>query len=105
MEHRHDHRHELAAPHFANRISLDDAQAIVDITANEQVHFDALLHALEGRDALAGLYWRRATSIGVGIQNVRSLRHALAILGLQRIRAIALMVRDQALDEVTSRAV
>lgn len=87
MERRHDVPHGIPAPH-SSPVSRADVQAVLQVLQDEDVDYDTIAAALEGRPGIASLLQRLASSIGLGAgQPVRSMRHALAILGLQRIRS------------------
>ncbi|SFI36254.1 HDOD domain-containing protein [Planctomicrobium piriforme] len=81
--------HEIPAPHFPSPISAADVQAILDLVQTDDADLQKLVAALEARPPIAGLVTRAVNSVSLGsMQQVRSLRHAVAILGLQRVRQL-----------------
>lgn len=89
MERRKDTAHELPAPHFPLQIAPQDAQQLLVLAGQDDVDFEKLATAMDAYGLIAGIMIRAANSVSLGaVQQVRSLRHALAILGLQRIRTM-----------------
>jgi HD-like signal output (HDOD) protein len=89
MEHRNDPAHEIQPPHFSTQVSREDVQALLELVQDDDVSFDNVVKGLENRGLISATLIRTANSIGVGsTHQARSLKHALAILGLRRIREI-----------------
>jgi HD-like signal output (HDOD) protein len=100
MERRDDFPHDIPAPHFAPRFSLEEVQLLLRVINDDDVSFEQIARSLEPRGPIAALFTRTANSAGLGAgQPVRSVRHALSILGLQRIRQIVSQLLVAAAEE------
>jgi HD-like signal output (HDOD) protein len=89
MEFRRDDAQQIAPPHRRAQISEADVLEVLQLVSNDNVNFDDLVETLKTQPALAQMFLRWANSIGLGARlPPRSLRHALVILGLRRIREI-----------------
>jgi HD-like signal output (HDOD) protein len=95
MEHRNHSAHDIPAPHFSTQPSREDLQELLELVQTDEVDFDDIVQKLENRGLISATLIRTANSIGVGsIHQARSLKHALAILGLRRIREVLRALLD-----------
>jgi HD-like signal output (HDOD) protein len=75
---------------------------LIRLASDNDVDFAELESELTSHPGIAGLVQRAANAVSMGtVHEVRSLRHALAILGLERVRAILFQLRE---DVTNSRA-
>lgn len=99
MDGREDPRQALGAPHFNTRSSRDEILRILQLAASDEVSFDRLTEAMEGCAGVPFAVIRAANSALIGApQEVRSLRQAIVMLGLRRIRGVL----AEQLEQVTS---
>lgn len=104
MATRHDPSQPVGAPHFSPVPSLEEVESLIRLASDSEVDFADLACELESRPGISSLIHRTANSVGMGtVREVRSLRHALAILGLQRVRAILFQVREDVSKGAGSR--
>lgn len=97
---RHDAPHPVAPPHFSTQPDPADVRALLRLASDDEVSFAKLGDALAEQGAVAFAFLRAASSIGEGAgQPIRSVRHALALLGLQRTRMLLLELQDQMSQE------
>ena len=95
MERRRDEAHAVKPPHFQTLPSLGEVQLLIDLTFNEDVDFEVLAAEVAARASIKALVFRAANGIGIGaVREIRSLRHALAILGLARVRELLYALRS-----------
>ena len=88
MERRHDAAHGQLAPHLFSKLKADDLRSLSRLAYDDDVSYEMLVEVLQFHPLVGSVLRRAASSIGVGAgQPIRSMRHALAILGLARIRA------------------
>ncbi|WP_437204115.1 HDOD domain-containing protein [Planctomicrobium sp. SH664] len=96
---RRDAAHRQAAPHFDVRPALQDLDELLAFTTDDDVSFARLERELGSRPLIAAHLMRSATSAGLGAYEVRSLRHALALLGMKRIRETLRQLQEKAQPE------
>lgn len=95
---RKDEAQGLNPPHFQPLPSLREVQSLIDLLRNEEVDFELLSAEFAGCPGIEPLMLQAANAVGVGmVREINSLRHAVAILGLNRVRAILFAVQDDVL--------
>lgn len=104
MEFREDAAQRIGAPHFSTRSAEEDWLRMLRLASNEDISFERLAQEMERCAGIPFALIRAANSAVVGVgTEVRSLRHALALLGLRRIQDILAEGRYVAAGERTSR--
>lgn len=100
MEIRQDVTHELAAPHFPLLPRLEDVTEILTLVNDEEVSFNQIAKAMESRPIMAANIIRAVNSVSLATARpVRSLRHALTLMGLRSIRQLLAEMRHDAIHE------
>ncbi|WP_437187493.1 HDOD domain-containing protein [Planctomicrobium sp. SH668] len=81
--------HAPTRPHFSPRPPLDDLHAMLEIVQEDDVDFYRLAAVMERSPLLSTTIIRAANSVEHGsTRQVKTMRHALILIGLVRIRAI-----------------
>ncbi|WP_437227748.1 HDOD domain-containing protein [Planctomicrobium sp. SH661] len=100
MEIRKDVSHDLSAPHFPFQPSLEDVNIVIDIASDDDVSFELIATVMQSRPAIAMAMIKTANSASFGApRQIRSLRHALALMGLHRIRNLLAEMKMEAQSE------
>lgn len=95
MANRRDNAHALHGPHFQNLPSLEDVQHLITVAFQDDVNFETLACEISECSHVDEYITRAANAVSLGtLYEIRSLRHALAILGLDRIRDILSALKD-----------
>lgn len=95
MEMRHDSPQPVKAPHFQTSISAADLQRLILMANDDNIDYRVLARAMEPHSAVLLMLHRTANSVSYGIaRQPDSIQHALAILGLDRVRALLHSLRD-----------
>jgi|GEM_PF-1898776 HD-like signal output (HDOD) protein len=88
--------HELPAPHFPAPYSFEELQILLDLISNDETDLRMIVEAMEARPAIASRVEREVNSVGLGSNvQIRTLRHAITVLGMRRVRDLLLDLRLQ----------
>ncbi len=79
--------HQIPAPHLLLNVPQETLDGVLRLLDDDDVDFVKLARSIEAHAALAAIIIREVNSVTVGNhQPIESIRHAIALLGLRRIR-------------------
>ncbi len=85
----HHQAHEIQQPHFLSNIPQEELEYVLELLSDENVNLRDVVSRLQAHPSLGVLIIRAVNAVKLGTQqNVRSLQHAISLLGLDRTRQI-----------------
>jgi len=100
MEVRKDFSHELAAPHFVAFPTPEEIETLLMLAGDEEISIHQIARTIGGRPMVTAAIMQAVNSVSTGTgRPIRSLRHALAMMGLERLREILIELQQKAIQE------
>jgi len=100
MERRHDRPHELASPHFSMHPLLADVQEMIEMCQDDHLPLQELARFMGQRPIVEATILRAANSVLIGSsRQVQSVRHALVLMGMERVRTLLDELKQIAMEE------
>lgn len=97
---RRDFSHELSAPHMSLQPTLEHLEHILSIMDDDELGFDQLARSIDTRPLVSGAIIREANSASVASgRPVKTVRYALVLLGLERVRSLLIDLHAATLVE------
>lgn len=99
MERRKDASHEPVGPHFQMFPTVEEVGEILLMADNDRIRLQQIAEAIESRPMIAAAVMKTVNAVSVGApRQIHSVRHALAMIGMQRVREILLEVQHEAVE-------
>jgi len=100
MEVRKDFSHELAAPHFVAFPTPEEIEVLLMLAGDEENSIQKIARVIGGRPMVSAAIMQAVNSVSTGTgRQIRSLRHALAMMGLERVREILIDLQQKSIQE------
>ncbi|WP_437192230.1 HDOD domain-containing protein [Planctomicrobium sp. SH527] len=90
MDFRNHHQpHEISQPHFLSNVPREELEYVLELLSDEGVNLKDVVSRLQVHPALAVLIIKSVNAVKLGNQqNIRSLQHAIGLLGLDRTKQL-----------------
>lgn len=97
MELRKETSHDLIGPHFPVFPTVEEVADLLAMAGDETIRLQQIARAIEGRPMIAAAVMRTVNAASLGTTRpIQSVRHALAMMGMERTRTILLEMQHEA---------